>query len=346
MINILNFSSQRYKNHAMHHRTKYENQLTSTNAFMLCLKDLPFEDLDNLCNLLQNYYNSKNIPISLEACYQITQSYNSKETEKTILSLAYELVHSGKTLGTKERENGEGPSSLWLNHILIEAEVAENLAKKQGLDTDTAKKLAILHDIGRKFTHTPLHTIAGFEYLVDEGYYDEAFICLTHSFLCNKNKKGEKCATCEPVVNGFFIDENGNPQLLLNAQKDDILTFLEKYRYSAYDSIINLADLMSSSKNVLSPYDRVKEIEERKPLDDINKNFFKLTLCNNMLAYLKNSQESNEETPTEIKYSSQYSDKDIDKIFYDISLLFTDFYERISNSSINTNSKQNTKKQN
>ena len=326
MINILNFSSQRYKNHAIYHNRNYENQLTASNAFILCLKDLPFEDLDNLCKLLQKYYNAKNIPISLESCYQITQSYNTKDTENLILTLAYELVHSGKTLGSKERENNDGPSSLWLNHILLEAEVAEILAKKQGLDTDTAKKLALLHDIGRKFTHTPLHTIAGFEYLVDQGFYDEAFICLTHSFLCNEANIGQRCATSEPITSSYFIEENQTPKLLLPSKRDDITTFLEKYKYNAYDTTINLADSMASSMNIITPYERIKEIEKKSPLNST----YKLALCNKFLTYIHNTQANDSTSQQEKRTLPEMSIDALDKTLYDISLLLMETTPEIS----------------
>lgn len=351
MSTALNFSGNYYRNIANHKYTaNYENSRTAADAFILCINSLPYEELDNLCNQIQQYYQSKEEPIflSLKDCYQLTQGQDTKyvfcdkEFKQTLLSLAYKCIDEGKTVGSKLRENSKSSTTAWLSHCLYQGESAATLAKSLGLNPDTARKLGLLHDIGRKYTHTLMHTIAGFETLVDEGWIDEAYICLTHSFIGNKiTKKGGRCCSCDPAIPGFYIDENGNPQLDTSFPKDDITAFLDFYNYNDYDSIINMADLMAASYGITSPYERVSDIATRTTPDPRNRNYFKAEFSNLMLYFLARTKQI--EYPGELKAKPETTEADLEQIFYNVSTLFSDYYNTISPTKLVSKSKQTQK---
>ena len=343
----LNFSSTYYKNKAKAPRyINYQNHRTASDAFMLCIKDLPKEELDNLCQKLKEYYANTDDPIylNLETCYALTQGENTpylkcdKNVKHTILSVAFSLAHENKTMGSKE--NNHGSTTAWINHVLYHAEASSQLAKQAQLDPDTAMKLGILHDIGRKFTHTFLHTIAGFEYLQDNGWYEESFACLTHSFLSdvdqNNIRRGNRSANCEPAAKGFHVDQNGNACWTKNIEKDDIHQFLDGYLYNQYDQILNVADLMATSTGITTPYNRVTDIATRKPIDPKNRKFFLASFCNTMLEILQQSGEIEQTPNLKIKATPNISLEEMDQIFFDISNQFTDFYNKISDNKIQT----------
>ena len=57
MTQYLNFSSNYYKNITKHKITaKYENNNTASDAFLMFIKSLPYEELDNLCSKIEYYY--------------------------------------------------------------------------------------------------------------------------------------------------------------------------------------------------------------------------------------------------------------------------------------------------
>lgn len=344
MTQYLNFSSNYYKNITKHKVTaKYENNNTAADAFLLCIKSLPYEELDNLCSKIEYYYRYKENPISisLEDCYKLTQEFDTedikcdREFKDILLKLAYDCINQDTTIGSKQRENSTNSTTAWINHCLYQGEAAANIAKSLGLNTDTARKLGILHDIGRKYTHTLMHTVAGFEILSDEGWTDEAFICLTHSFIGNKQtNKGGRCCGCDPALPGFYIDEEGNPKFEASTTKDDVTEFLESYNYNIYDSIINMADLMATSYAILSPYDRVSDIATRSTPDPKNRNYFKAEFSNLMFYFLEQSGEIEPNSIGTLKATKNISDEQLDKIFYDVSSLFTYYFNNISSTKI------------
>ena len=348
----LNFSGNYYKNIANYKRTtNYENTNTAADAFMLCINSLPYDELDNLCIEIQQHYNNQEEPISLSLkdCYELTQGQNTKhimcnkEFKKTLLSLAYKCISEGKTVGSKLRKNSNSTTTTWLSHCLYEGETAATIAHNLGLNPDTARKLGILHDIGRKYTHTLMHTIAGFETLIDEGWTDEAFICLTHSFIANKTtKQGGRCCSCDPAIPGFYIDENNNPQFDKSFPKDDVTTFLDFYKYNEYDSIINLADLMATSYGTTSPYERVLDIATRTEPDPKNRNYFKVEFSNLMLYFLAKAKEIEYQGEPKIKLTM--TDYEIEEIFYETSNIFANYYNKISSTKLVSKDTVPTKK--
>ena len=179
-------------------------------ALMLLLNGVEIDDLDNLCKKLQIYYPQ----LELRDIYKITQgeydilkNVNPVTIKTLIYNCATECLKEGKDLGSKTIAGGKINTSGFISHCLYEAKLAEELAEILGLDKDKAKTLALLHDYGRKYTHTFEHVTKGFEKLIEIGWKDEAVATLTHSFL-----NGGRCANCDPAEEGFYIENDGEPK--------------------------------------------------------------------------------------------------------------------------------------
>jgi len=122
-------------------------------------------------------------------------------------------------------------------HVFNVAKIAENIAAKTGiLNPETAYVLGLLHDVGRikdeTVTHVP-HSIEGYKYLCKTGFPDAAPICITHNFI-DPDIKAEDYPTYDQK--SFAFARN----------------FLQKVRYNDYDRLIQLADLFSRGKEILS----------------------------------------------------------------------------------------------
>lgn len=130
-------------------------------------------------------------------------------------------------------------------HVFNVAKIAEKIAEHSGgkLDPDTAYSLGLLHDIGRikdeTVTKVP-HGVEGFNYLAEHGYPDLAPICLTHGFI-SKDIKQSDYPTYHPK--------------LLKQVKD----YLSDLDYNDYDRVIQLADLFSRGKEILSINQRLEK---------------------------------------------------------------------------------------
>lgn len=320
----LNFSNDYYKQKALNlNNVNYENSVTAADAFIVLLKDVDYETIDNLCIYISDEFSLGNP----KAVYQLIQSGDcALDFKKIILDAAYEMIHNHKNLGNK-MVNDKYNASSWIAHSLFEGEVASNLAEKMNLNPNVAMKLGILHDIGRKFDHSFMHTIKGYEYLQNLGLSDESTCCLTHSFLSvpsNGILRGNRCACCDLAEEGFYVDSNGNGVFRDDVKKDDMTLFLENYEYNPYDVILNISDLMAMSSGIASPYDRMLDVYTRKEPDQKNSPFFKVCFINTMRDLL--FQMTNDS-----KYDGYYNIKDfsleeIDSLLKDTSSVFLSTY--------------------
>ena len=266
------FSNDKYKERALSKKkVNYENDITSYDAFFICIHDLEFDVLNNLCNELHKYYPETGLNQLYE---QLQDFYSSNEFKRVVLECAIKLVSKGEYLGTKiinEKYN----ASAWLCHSINEGLACATLA--EGIaNPDTAMKLGLLHDIGRKKDHSFNHVILGYELLNDYDLESEAVACLTHSFIPDVRKfyfKGSRCANCEKSIDGLTI--YGNMEDSINIEdKDDICLFLDNYEYNIYDLLLNISDLMAMTTGITSPYDRVNDIYTRKSPDEKNQDLF------------------------------------------------------------------------
>lgn len=278
-MNELNFKNDKYKHTALSLQYVEGATHSPSDAFFLLINGFTLKDLNNLCELIHQKYN-----ISIEDAYKMTQNINiNTQVKEFILNLAYECIKSGKYLGNNTINNGQINTSSWISHSLYVGEVCANIAGILGLNIDEAKTLGFMHDYGRKSTHKFNHTMNGFETLIDLGWTNEAIGCLTHSFV-----NGGRCSNNEPAVEGFYVDEQGNPNWNVGTKKDDITLFLESYNYTPYDVILNIADLMATDKGIVTPHIRIKDIADRREfIDPTNRGYFLTDITNVLINFLK-----------------------------------------------------------
>lgn len=144
-----------------------------------------------------------------------------------------------------EAENcNPGP---WGNHSRVTAKCAEKIAMRcDGLDTDKAYILGLLHDIGRKFGTRHLgHVYDGYKYMLNLGYDEVAKICLTHSF-CVQNLQG-------------YI---GKFDITLEEQQE-IAEALQNTVYDEYDWLIQLCDSIAGADGVMEMEERMADVKRR-----------------------------------------------------------------------------------
>lgn len=135
-------------------------------------------------------------------------------------------------------------------HVFNVAKIAEAIAEatNEQLDPETAYTIGLLHDIGRikdeTVTHVP-HALEGYNYLNKIGYPELAPICITHNFI-DKDIKQSDYPTFSPELFEWTKE------------------YLSHVNYSDYDRLIQLADLFSRGKEIMSIRQRL----------DKNKSFY------------------------------------------------------------------------
>lgn len=330
-MNELNFSNYIYKCRALSLQTTYNNVHLPSDAFLLLINGIGYTDLSNLCNLMyenRDSFCTPNISItSVSDCYNITQNVElSREDKNLILSLATECLYSGLRLGEKNMNHRRNTSS-WIGHCVYVGEVCANLANILGLDDNVARTLGLLHDYGRKFSHSFNHVIKGYEALTELGWYDESLACLTHSFV-----NGGRCSNNEKAKEGFYVDEEGNPKWKEGTIKDDVTLFLQCYKYTDYDVILNMADLMATSYGIVSPYERIKDIATRRELDMINRGYFLADITNVYIDFLKRIDCIDENT-NYIKATKDTTLEEIENRFKEVSEYFFETYNLLCNDN-------------
>jgi len=74
---------------------------------------------------------------------------------------------------------------LWVRHSEFVALACRNIAEHcTNLNSNKAYVLGLLHDIGRRVgIVAERHTIAGYQYCMEQGWEEAARICVTHSFM-------------------------------------------------------------------------------------------------------------------------------------------------------------------
>lgn len=141
----------------------------------------------------------------------------------------------------------ENPEDImYVSHCRYVGNLAGMIAGELGLDSEYATVLGYLHDIGRKVNNDN-HMYAGYKHLLDLGYDDYAFICLTHSFLNNDVEC--ICAQLLPE------DSEGY---------DELKAFVEAHDNTDYDRIIQLCDLLCLHCGGTTLEERINDVESRR----------------------------------------------------------------------------------
>lgn len=133
----------------------------------------------------------------------------------------------------------------WVKHCIFVAIAAGRIAERLNLDSDYAISLGYVHDIGRKISH-PNHTIAGYEYMINNGYFNEARSCLTHSF----------------IDNNIYYAAGGLPQG--QDRFDYMNNFLLSTELTIYDNIVQMCDLFCLETGFTTIEKRLLDITLRK----------------------------------------------------------------------------------
>ena len=282
----LNFRNENYKKAAMELKPNLDMVHNSVDSFYVMINGVSADTLSNLCDLIyeNSYLFFGDRVVTKDDCYAITQNLNlSYEFKKMVCDFAQQIILDGSHLGNEM--SGIHNTSAWISHSYYVGECCAVLATMLGVDVDKARAYGYLHDVGRKFDHKLKHVILGFEYLINIGWYNEAFGCLSHSFL-----KGGRCSNNEIAIPGYSVDKNGNVVWDANVEYDDITDVLNNYEYNVYDAIINIADLMATDTGIVSPYERIMEIASRRnphPDTSCNRRPFLCDFINTLIDVLK-----------------------------------------------------------
>ena len=141
------------------------------------------------------------------------------------------ILTSEKALKLLEEAEKTTTDKGWINHSKCVGETAGVIAKKLGLDVDKAITLGYIHDIGKRNGDFINHVMNGYNYLKELGFSDEyCNICLTHSYLNND----------------YMCTAGGIPRDIPFRTE-----FIKNHEYTIYEKIINLCDLMCTSKRMI-----------------------------------------------------------------------------------------------
>ena len=141
-------------------------------------------------------------------------------------------LSSKKALEMLEDAKDKTLSNGWIYHSICVGncafKIANALKDKINIDCEKAKTLGYIHDIGKSVGPFKDHVMNGYKYLKKLGYDEEyCNICLTHSYLNND----------------VMCTGGGIPSNIPFRSK-----FIKDHNYTIYEKIINLCDLMCTSK--------------------------------------------------------------------------------------------------
>ena len=143
------------------------------------------------------------------------------------------ILTSNEARNILENARNKTESDGWIEHSICVGNTAGRIAKalnEKGydLDVDKAITLGYIHDIGKLVGPFKGHVINGYNYMKEQGY-DEDYcnICLTHSYLNND----------------VFCTAGGIPSENLFRTE-----FIKNHKYTLYEKIINICDLMCTQK--------------------------------------------------------------------------------------------------
>ncbi len=136
------------------------------------------------------------------------------------------ILTSEKALEMLEGARGKTKSDGWINHSLCVGKAAEKIASALNMDFELAKTLGYIHDIGKSIDFSN-HVMSGYNFLKSLGYDDTyCNICLVHSYLNND----------------IYCTAGGFPSNIPFRTN-----FIKNHKYTEYEKIINLCDLMCTS---------------------------------------------------------------------------------------------------
>ncbi|ADL51261.1 HD domain-containing protein [Clostridium cellulovorans] len=135
----------------------------------------------------------------------------------------------------------------WVQHAEYVALACKNIAEHcEGLDSEKAYVLGLLHDIGRRVGIVKeKHTIAGYDYCISQGWDDVAKICITHSYSIQDIKS---------VVGEMDMSKE---------EYDFIENYLDSIVYDDYDLLVQLCDALALPTGFCLMEQRLVDIARR-----------------------------------------------------------------------------------
>lgn len=136
-------------------------------------------------------------------------------------------LSSKEALKMLEEARGKSENDHWIEHSICVGNSAGKIAAALNLNVDYAKTLGYIHDIGKSVGEFSSHVMNGYKYLKELGYDEKYYnICLTHSYLNND----------------VMCTAGGIPSDIPFRTE-----FIKNHKYTIYEKIINLCDLMCTS---------------------------------------------------------------------------------------------------
>ena len=115
-----------------------------------------------------------------------------------------------------------------------------------------AQILGMLHDIGRRCGATDMkHILDGYNYMMEQGFENNARICLTHSFPYKDVKAYNGQNDCNELETKFIQD------------------FLNNIEYNDYDRLIQLCDAISFPTGATFVEKRLVDVVLRRGFNDL-----------------------------------------------------------------------------
>lgn len=146
---------------------------------------------------------------------------------KNCLEQGVPSIEEAKLLLLEAQKLNPGP---WIDHSINAGKAAELIARNcKDLNPDVALVLGMLHDIGVRFGVSYMkHTLHGYNFAMEKGYYTLARICLTHSFNCNDIRTSfGKWDYCSEEEYNF------------------VKSYIANIKYDDYDRLIQLCDALA-----------------------------------------------------------------------------------------------------
>ena len=149
----------------------------------------------------------------------------------------------------------------WVKHSINVAIAAERIAmlSEKSINPVKAFTCGLLHDIGRNEPNSCMHhIITGYNTLQEDGYIDESYICLTHSFF---------------LKNTLFYQGIDN---CTDSEKAFINEFLYERNYNVYDKLIQLCDALATTDGICIIEKRLVDVVMRTGFKDFTLDIWKI----------------------------------------------------------------------
>jgi hypothetical protein len=171
-------------------------------------------------------------------------------------------IEEAKLLLLEGEKLNPGP---WIEHSINTGRAAELIAQNcKGLDPDVALVLGMLHDIGVRFGVSYMkHTLHGYNFAMEKGYYKLAKICLTHSFDCQD-------------MSACF----GRWDYCSDEEYAFIKNYIESAEYDDYDRLIQLCDSLALPSGFCLMEKRMVDVALRHGIHEHINNKWKATFKN------------------------------------------------------------------